>query len=150
MIAITIYIVVLVNPNIAQPLNNVEWLIPSMGLFFWSSFLAPLLAYKIAKNSHSFIHLAGTTAWNLILNLVVLSSTVFLLAIFVFGVICGISGNSLIYFKIGDYPIGDCILLLWLVLQVALILTHLVFSLVGAGRAAYGQSSTFPLLRLVK
>lgn len=122
---------------IALALNLIPWV-------FWASLLAPLLAWKLAKNIHPFADSAGKTAWNLMLNLIVLSASIFLLTLFLFSVICGVMGVK---------DINIAILVIFWVdfgLIIALVLTHFLCSLVGAGRAWRGASSTFPTLRFSK
>jgi uncharacterized Tic20 family protein len=122
---------------IALALNLIPWV-------FWASLLAPLLAWKLAKNIHPFANSAGKTAWNLMLNLIVLSASLFLLTLFLSSLICGV-----MEMKARD-NIVDYIFLVAFGLIIALVLTHFLCSLVGAGRAWRGTSSTFPTLRFLK
>jgi uncharacterized Tic20 family protein len=145
-ISIAMYLILFIKPEIAQPLDpDGQWLIPTVGLLFWGSFLAPLIAWNITKRVHPFVDQAGRTAWNLSANLVVISVVLFSLEIFILSILCGLSGYVQIYYNIFNF-----MFLLWLWVQPALVLIHVLFTVVGSLRSAYGQSSVFPLLPLIK
>jgi uncharacterized Tic20 family protein len=145
-ISIAIYLILFINPAIAQPLDpSGQWIIPTIGLLFWGSFLVPLIAWSITQSVHPFVDQAGHTAWNLSANLVVISVVFFSLEIFILSIICGLNGSMET-----SYNIFNFMFLLWLWVQPAFVLIHVLFTLVGSLRAAYGQSSVFPLLPLIK
>jgi uncharacterized Tic20 family protein len=145
-VLIVIYLIVFIKPEIAQPLDpDGQWIIPTIGLLFWVSFLGPLIAWNITKRVHSFVDQAGRTAWNLSVNLVVISVVFFSLEILILSITCGLNGSVQ-----NNYNIFNFMFLLWLVVQPALVLFHVLFTVVGSVRAAYGQLSVFPLLPLIK
>jgi uncharacterized Tic20 family protein len=146
MTLIAMYLILFIKPEIAQPLDpDGQWVIPTIGLLFWVSFLVPLIAWKITKRVHPFVDQAGRTAWNLSANLVVISTAFFSLEILIISILCGLNGSVQ-----NNYNVFDFMFWLWLGVQPALVLIHVLFTLVGSVRAAYGQSSVFPLLPLIK
>jgi uncharacterized Tic20 family protein len=146
MTLIAMYLILFIKPEIAQPLDpDGQWVIPTIGLLFWVSFLVPLIAWSITQSVHPFVDQAGHTAWNLSANLVVISVVFFSLEILILSITCGLNGSVQ-----NNYNIFNFMFLLWLVVQPALVLFHVLFTMVGSVRAAYGQLSVFPLLPLIK
>jgi uncharacterized Tic20 family protein len=104
--------------------------------------VTPPLAWFLLRKNHLFIDSAGKTAVNLLLNLVVWSILIFLLAFFSLNIVCGSSSWMVNLLAVGLFIVSPFL--------AGFILTYLLLTMIGAWRAHRGQVSSFPLPRFIQ
>lgn len=132
--SLVMILLLLANTNL--DIRLVAWLLTML--------VTPPLAWLLLRKNHLFIDSAGKTAVNLLLNLVVGSILILLLAFFLLTIVCGSS--------LGMVNLLVILVVMFFLLPflASFILTYLLLTMIGAWRAHRGQVSSFPLLRFIR